>query len=243
MTGRLLDRQVELVRYLTGTGAIFGTADPIAPSLAGIERRMLDLEARFSFEKRMGKINAVFPRTFALIGSRREALIREFIEAHPPVDIDRLVNANQFLEFLQARWRREKPVPPYLPDVAACEFAFAKARIGREAPRCDAASTRSTSQVRRSPAARLVRCAYDIRPLFEKANSVDLLVARETCLVVVAQPSADLPMIFEVAAEIFELLTVLDDWTDLAELTASDLAETADIVDYLVAAGFVDKRP
>ena len=50
-------------------------------------------------------------------------------------------------------------------------------------------------------------------------------------------------MIFEVAAEIFELLTVLDDWTDLAELTASDLAETADIVDYLVAAGFVDKRP
>jgi hypothetical protein len=243
MTSRLLDRQVELVRYLTGTSAIFGTADPIAPSLAGIDRRMLDLEARFSFEKRMGKINAVFPRTFALIGPRRDPLIREFIEAQPPVDIDRLVNANQFLEFLQVRWRREKPVPPYLPDVAACEFAFANARIGREEPHRDAASAQSTSQIRRSPAAGLVRCAYDIRPLFEKANDVDLLVARETDLVVVAQPSADSPKIFEVIPEIFELLGVLDEWTDLAELTASDCAETADVVDYLVAAGFVDKHP
>jgi hypothetical protein len=243
MTSRLLDRQVELVRYLTGTSAIFGTAAPMAPSLAGIDRRMLDLEARFSFEKRMGKINAVFPRSFKLMGPGCEPLIREFIEAHPPVDIDRLVNANQFLEFLQARWRREKPAPPYLPDVAACEFAFASARLGREAPRCDAASAQSTSQVRRSPAASLVRCAYDIRPLFEQANSVDLLIAGETCLVVVAQPAAGSPKIFEVAAEIFELLTVLDDWTDLAELTASDGAEIADVVDYLVAAGFVDKRP
>ena len=41
--------------------------------LQGIDRGMLHLEARFSHEKRMEKIAAVFPVTFALIGAGRTA--------------------------------------------------------------------------------------------------------------------------------------------------------------------------
>jgi len=125
---RLLQRQVSLLRYLTSGGAIFGDGGPLDPDLRGVDGTLLRMEARFSHEKRMEKIAAVFPRTFDLLGSEREALIREFVDACPPVDIARLANARQFHDFLSARWRRQPPRRAYLPDVAACELACAQAR-------------------------------------------------------------------------------------------------------------------
>ena len=84
---RLLQRQVSLLRYLTSGGAIFGDGGPLDPDLRGVDGTLLRMEARFSHEKRMEKIAAVFPRTFDLLGSEREALIREFVDACPPADI------------------------------------------------------------------------------------------------------------------------------------------------------------
>ena len=119
ISNRLLKRQVSLLRYLTSGGAIFGDRGPLDPDLHGVDGTLLRMEARFSHEKRMEKIAAVFPRTFDLLGSEREALIREFVDACPPVDIARLANARQFHDFLSARWRRQPPRRAYLPDVAA----------------------------------------------------------------------------------------------------------------------------
>ena len=127
----LLDRQVSLLEYLTSGEAIFGDScgnlrDPI---LQGIDRRLLDIEARFSHEKRMDKIAAVFPMTLALLGEDRDAAVREFVHACPPVDIGRLENARQFSDFLISRWGTRRPALPYLPDVTACELACVQVRM------------------------------------------------------------------------------------------------------------------
>jgi hypothetical protein len=134
MAKRLLDRQVSLLHYLTSSGAIFGDQRNVQldPALRGIDRALLRIEARFSHDKRMEKIVAVFPRTFALLGAGRETLVRDFVDACPPADISRLENARAFHAFLCGRWRHEPPTPPYLCDVAACELACASARGAAE---------------------------------------------------------------------------------------------------------------
>src|SRR4051794_29296384 len=116
MVDRLLDRQISLLEYLTSSNAIFGnridSALDLADDLAdwASSRALLDLEARFSYEKRMHKITAVFPRTFELLGEHRAEIVREFVRACPPTDIDRLDNARQFRAFLLAR-EREPTLP------------------------------------------------------------------------------------------------------------------------------------
>ena len=77
MTRRLLDRQARLLEYLTSGRAISGTAhaESLDPALQGIDRRLLDLEARFSHEKRMEKIAGVFPTTLRLLGADMERLV------------------------------------------------------------------------------------------------------------------------------------------------------------------------
>src|SRR2546422_154417 len=69
MANRLLDRQVSLLEYLTSGQAIFGDrAEPtLDQPLQEIDRGLLHLEARFSHEKRMEKIVAVFPKTFEVL--------------------------------------------------------------------------------------------------------------------------------------------------------------------------------
>jgi hypothetical protein len=62
MTKRLLDRQARLLEYLTSGDAIFddGCGGPRDPILQGFDWALLHIEARFSHEKRMEKIAAVF---------------------------------------------------------------------------------------------------------------------------------------------------------------------------------------
>ncbi len=136
MAKRLLERQVSLLHYLTSGGAIFGGKDcaGLDVNLQGIDRELLNLEARFSHEKRLEKIVAVFPRTFALLEANREILIRQFVDACPPLAIGRLENAGQFHDFLAARWRHEPAKPAFLPDVAACELALAARTRHRGGP-------------------------------------------------------------------------------------------------------------
>src|SRR5262245_47901634 len=71
MPASLLQRQIDLLEYLTSADAIFGeSADaPSVPHLQGFDLAPLRLEARFSHEKRMEKIIAAFPRMFDLLGA------------------------------------------------------------------------------------------------------------------------------------------------------------------------------
>ena len=243
MTRRLLDRQSSLIRYLTSSAAIFNDAEPqpFDPALLGIDRRLLGIEARFSFEKRMEKIAAVFPLTFDLLGAHREMLVREFVEACPPFNIGRLENARQFLDFLTARWRREPPAPPHLPDVAACELAFAAARVTVEDRLPDEKNHPAGAQqpqVRRSRAVVLLRSTHDIRPLFEHASDAGPPIARDVPLAIVAQASADHPKILEIAPEVFDLLASLDKWVDQAVF--DEWEDAGKLITDLATAGLVE---
>jgi hypothetical protein len=241
MAKRLLERQVSLLHYLTSGGAIFDDqrAASFDAALDGIDRELLNLEARFSYEKRLEKIAAVFPRTFALLGVNRETLIRQFVDAFPPLDIDRLVNARQFHDFLCARWRNDPAYPAFLPDVAACELAIAAVRAAAEdnAPESIRPKGRTSARIRRRRAVVLRRCAYDIQPIFED-DAASVPVERETLLAIVAPPDSSQPGIFELDAAVFDLLTALDDWTDLAGL--GGLPEADELVISLTEAGLIE---
>ena len=71
MTERLLDRQTELLKYLTSGAAIFETETDTSTRGAnfGMDSRLLHLEARFSHEKRMAKIGWALSRTLDLLGT------------------------------------------------------------------------------------------------------------------------------------------------------------------------------
>jgi hypothetical protein len=225
----LLDRQLSLLEYLTSGAAIFGHGDAsLNPTLHGIDRGLLHLVARFSHDKRMEKIVAMFPKTFALLEGDGDAVAREFADACPPVDISRIENARQFYHFLAAGRRGELLKPPHLQDVAACELAFANARVlgsdrGLEAEK---ARIRPRAWIRRRSGVVLLRCSHDIRPLFEEDSGGTVLIRRDTPLAISFPPGVKHPKVFEVASVVFDMLGAIDDWTDPAALGASpDLKE------------------
>lgn len=228
---RLLQRQISLLEYLTSNAAIFGHdgGAPLGPDLHGIEPGLLRLEARFSYEKRMEKIMTAFPRTFEILGTNRTELINKFIDTYPPTDISRLANARQFHDFLKARWRREPPDPPYLRDVAACELASSQLRAHTEEPILKGGSRTPIAPgcgIRRSSDVVLLRCAYDVRPLFESSTKGVVPIARDTRLAIAKPPDARHPQVFEVSPVVFDLLAALDHWTDPAVFGATpDLEE------------------
>jgi hypothetical protein len=207
-----------LLEYLTSGGAIFGGAgdESLNPALQKFDRGLLRLEACFSHEKRMEKISAVFSRTFQLLGADRDAIVREFVEACPPIDITRVENARQFYDFLCARWKHGPVKPPYLGDVAACEFACAKARVSAEARELEPGWDEPTQggSIRRHPDVILLRCAYDVRPIFEGGLSDAVPIQRDTMLVIAMPPDAEHPKVFELLSPAFDVLAALDDWTD-----------------------------
>ena len=230
MTRRLLDRQVRLLEYLTSGDAIFrgNRQVPIDPVLQGIDRGMLHLEARFSHEKRMEKIAAVFPVTFDLIGAGLDGIVRGFVDACPPLDISRIENARQFYDFLTARWKREPPAPRYVPDVAAFELACAQVRVAPDAGEPAAAIVATGAGIRRKPGVVLLRAAYDIRAIFENGRRVAAPIERETPLAITLASGE--PQIFELTPEIFDLLSALERWVAIDEFPGADelIASLAD---------------
>jgi hypothetical protein len=235
MVARLLDRQISLLEYLTSTDAIFGAASPAVSGqvLQGFDLRFLRLEARFSHEKRMEKIQAVFPHTLRLLGGARDQIVRDFADAAPQIDISRIVNARQFYDFLCAGWQQRSPDPPHLRDVAACEFAFAKARVGsdREEAAQAGGGRPPRGSIRRHPGVMMLRCEYDVRPIFESQGDGVVPVKRETLLATVIAPGAQHPQMFELPSFVFDFLDALDDWTVRSELTPG--RETDAMIDEL----------
>jgi hypothetical protein len=238
MTGRLLDRQAKLLEYLTSRGAIFGARTAaLDPALQGIDRDLLDLEARFSHEKRMEKIAGVFPVTFAVLGPDAEALVRDFADTCPPQDIGRIENARQFHGFLFAanRVSRTLALQPWLPDVAACDLACAEARL-----RADAEVPAESNwldalrpAIRRSRRVVLLRTAFDIRCVFE--GSGENPPERNTYLAVAW--IAGEPRILDLTVEIFEVLAALEQWVALGDLPGAD-----DLAAELIPAGLLELR-
>ncbi len=254
MAKPLLERQVSLIEHLTSGAAIFGGAGGSAPDLEGIDQALLRVEAKFSYAKRMEKITAVLPRTFELLGSSRDAHARAFVERCPPTTLSRLENACQFHRYLVSCWTRQAPDPPYIGDVAAFEIAWAKVDADPEHHSSDRATRADRARgrgVRRCPHVILLRCAYDIRPIFEAPLSTlprmrgrvgegAVPVKRDAPLVVALPPGSDGPQVFEVAPAIFDLLAALNDWTDPEGLDVEP--DFAKLVADLVARGLVEVR-
>jgi hypothetical protein len=166
----------------------------------------------------MMKIEWVLSRTFDLLGSAKTAVIRDFVEACPPASISRLENARQFHDFLTARWRREAPEPPYLPDVASYELAYATVRAGQsdETAALECALEVPPGAFRRHPNVVLLRCAYDIRPILEGRAGDAGPERRETLLAVAMLPGTDDPLVSVLSSDLFELLEMLDQFADPA---------------------------
>jgi hypothetical protein len=244
MSTRLLDQQASLLEYLTSSAAIFGENEDesLNSVLQGIDRGLLRLEACFSHEKRMEKITAAFPRTLQLLGSNHAAIVREFVEACPPIGISRLENARQFYNFLCTRWRREPLEPPYLGDVAVCEFAIAKVRVGAEGRVLGPAGGEDAPRggIRRHPDVILVRCAYNIRPIFEGGSAEGAPVRRDTLLAIAIPPYAEHPKVFELLSPAFDVLAALNDWTD--RIALGPAAEFDELICDLAEHGLIEVR-
>jgi hypothetical protein len=240
MPNRLLDRQASLLDYLGSDDAIFGEGRAAAadPSLAGIDDELLKIEARFSYEKRMTKIQALLPRTFELLGGQLESILREFNNTCPPSGISSFENSRRFYDFLSAWWLKQPPALPHLPDVAAYEIACAgfrrDERQDREAPPVHA----PPSSIRRHPDAVLLRCAYDVQPIFAAPSQNAAPIARETRLAIAMSPQADRTMVLELRPSVFDLLTLLDDFTDPAAF--DDVPSAAELVAELAALGLLE---
>jgi len=241
MAKPLLERRVNLIERLTSSAAIFGGAGGSATDLEGIDGALLRVEARFSYAKRMEKIAAVLPKTFELLGSSRDAHMRAFVESCPPTTLSRFENACQFHRFLLSWWKREAPDPPYICDVAALEIACAKVDADPERPLSDRTTDGDcdrTGSIRRCPNVILLRCAFDIRAIFEPAPEKAVPAKRETPLVIAMPPGADSPQVFEVIPPIFDLLSALDDWVDPYALPAE--ADFVNLVADLASRGLIE---
>jgi hypothetical protein len=238
---RLLDRQRRLLEYLTSGDAIFrerreGGVDPV---LQGIARDRLDLEARFSHEKRMEKIAAVFPRTIALLGDGYAAIVRAFADTCPPHDISRIANARQFHDFLGAHWKQRMPWPSHLPEVAACELACAEVRLASN-DLCADARPFSKAGLRRRRDVVLLRCVYDIRAVFESIGGGAAPVERQTCIAIAPDPHTAQPRVLELEPEVFGLIAGLDAWIDSTAF--EETPEAAALIAELAEAGLVEIR-
>jgi len=237
MRNPLLERQASLLEYLTGGGAIFGE-DDLSVSCLGIDRGLLHLEAKFSHQKRMAKIKAVLPRTLDHMGSAREAIVRDFAAACPSSGIGRLENARQFHDFLLGRWREQAAEPPYLPDLAAFEIAYAAVqRMPSEGARAPDAPP---GAIRRHPAVLLLRSAYDIRPILEQESARAALQRGEVCLALTMPDDSRQPVVQALMPELFALLDLLDHFAPREVF--DDMPDADAMIDDLAASGLVEVR-
>jgi hypothetical protein len=243
MPDQLLERQARLVEHLTSGAGIFSTARGLSndPALHGLDLGLLHLEARFSYEKRMQKIEWVLTRTLELLGDRRAALTRAFVDACPPTGISWLQNARQFHDFLKSHWLREAPTPAFLPDVAAYEIAYATVRAGETAlpPLSEASIDASPGAIRRHPGAALLRCAHDIRSLLEGRDGAP--ERREMRLAVTMLPGTDAPQVSELSADLYELVEMLDAFVDRAIF--EDTPEAEKLIQSLATGGLIEVLP
>lgn len=235
MSERLIERQRKLLDYLTSGEAIFDGLPPADPALAGFDWARLRLEARFSFGKRIDKIRALLPVTFALLGESRDDIFRDFTVSCPPKSLARIDNAVEFCAFLRERGDSLATAHPWLSDVAACELAFAQARMVVDrhgAPEMPAGTPRVVRNVV------LLRCRYNLATFFEEGPSASAPERRETLLAVQSSPPASQPRVFALSAGAYAFLDALAEARPLSRDVAA--SEFATLRDELVACGLIE---
>jgi hypothetical protein len=236
MSSSLFDRQRQLLEHLTSSGAIFGEGDLFGDAF-GFQSGILHLEAKFSHRKRMEKIEGVLPRTLALLGAGRDAIVRAFVQECAPTSIGYLDNARQFADFLGACWREEPREPAYLPDLAAFEIAYAAVQGKREV-RPHAAP--QVGAIRRHPALALLRTEHDITAVLEASLTEFPAVAerRETYFALMMPEGESAPVAQKIPHELFRLLELLD-----GSMPAEEVAEVPDmdaIIGRLAERGYIE---
>jgi hypothetical protein len=236
MSNSLLERQASLLEYLTSGDAIFGEGDLSLDDL-GFNRGLLHLEAKYSQQKRMEKIEAVLPTTLDLLGTSRKEIVRAFVQACPPASIGRLDNARQFHAFLLARWRERAPQPPYLPDIVAFEIAHAAVERKQDVP-AQVASVAPPGSIRRHRAVALLRCAYNIMPILEGRGDAATSQPQETLIAIAMPEGATAPSAYALPRELFALVELLDEWTD--PQVFADVPDADSIIGQLTAGGLVE---
>jgi hypothetical protein len=122
-------------------------------------------------------------------------------------------------------------------DVAAFEIACAK--VDADPPRESDGMTGTvhSGSIRRCPSVMLLRCAYDVRPIFEPGPAKAVPVKRDTLLVVAMPRGAEGAQVYEVIAAIFDLLAALDGWIDLNGMDADP--DFAKLLANLAARGLI----
>jgi hypothetical protein len=245
MANQLLEQQASLLDYLSSAAVIFGGQADAAldPALQSIDRGVLRLQARFACNKRIERITAIFPRTFEILGPDQKPVLREFVEVSRPTEKSPLPNARELHNFLSARWRQTPPAPPHLPDVAACELAIAEvsdAVDDRETPAERGKSNGLKRSIRRRTSVSALRCAYDVRSIFDAGCGAVIPPKRETSLVVSFPAGRRNADIIEVPKVIADALMLLRDWTDPSRLDA--FGDRHNLVSHLAAQEFIDVR-
>jgi hypothetical protein len=220
----LLNRQIELLRYLTDPALIFGGDRLVEiaqdPSLRGISLPHLRLEAEMSFDKRLAKIKKVFEQTFSFLGPQRNRIFREFVTVCWPTTYRVYDDGLCFYEFLQNYWRSETPNPPFIADLAKLELALARTRVFRAAdndaaPR-PAALHSQRPLARLSASAAILQMSYDLRPIFE-GRGAPLVVPREHQILVTLTKDGQGPYVTEVSQAMATVLDSMRDWKPLQQ--------------------------
>ena len=246
---RLIDRQTGLLRHLTGEAFMFGTsglaAAALDPDLQGMDIARLRLEAEFSFVKRTGRLRETFARTASLYGSRFTGMLREFAVACPPRTYERYPDAQDFFDWLEERCADDCLVPAWTADVAKIEIALARARTFRPSEAEEQAlagrpNDESGTWYCTHPCATLVRCRFDVGPLFVPGRSGEGIVHRDLPLAILASRHRRHPEIMEIVPEAFALLERSSAWSRLGlETASSEDASTKALVMNLSAQGLM----
>ena len=133
------------------------------------------------------------------------------------------------------------PNPAYLADVAACELAMTVVRDvieDHEEPAKKGKSEAPKRAIRRRRSVVPLRCAYDIRSIFDAGSGKVVPPKRDTSLVVTLPAGFRDVRIVEVAPVVVDALTLLDNWTDPSML--DDFGDLDDLVGHLAVHGFID---
>ena len=96
------------------------------------------------------------------------------------------------------------------------------------------------SGIRRHPHVTLLRCAYDIRPIFEEGSMQTAPAERDTPIAISVSPTARHPRVCKVTPAVFDLLTALDDWAAPGAFCA--MSDTDELVRELADHGLVQVR-
>jgi hypothetical protein len=226
---RLLDRQIELLKYLTSTDLIFG--DRVVevlqdPSLAGISIPHLRLEAEMSFEKRIGKIGKALPQTLLCLGDQRRQLVREFVDACRPTTYRRYDEALCFFEFLESRWKLVRPNPPFTKDVARLEIALARIRTFRKMANSDPALSTNGSRplVRLSPSAEILLLEYEVRSVFESDGHTEPL-KRPNWVIAAQMNGRRSPSVIGITMPVKNTLDRMREWAALEDVLAEVIGD------------------